>query len=113
MITITITTRDHGKNDCLMLLEYLEGSMDSLGFDYRIVNDDSDQESDDIQLPIDPIGEALDEQENDPDKKIFDEITENEYNDLFQQDRQDQFREIEKELEDRSNYYQSDRPVDP
>lgn len=134
MIEIKINTVELSQNDHRVLVEELKELIGNYNAGFVL-----DSKFDDIQLPIDPIGEALDEHEDQyidkstenaaylPSTEMVDEdlfslqgneefkgeITEDEYNDLFQQDRKDQFNELDKEIKDRSDYYQSDRPVDP
>lgn len=77
-----------------------------------------------IDGPITTLGEMDDQMYTEADKNIakreaeynrtgFDDITEEEYNTLFQQDYKDQNDEVDKDTNERSEFYKSDRPVDP
>jgi len=86
-------------------------------------------ENNNLQLDIDPIGEALNEEEDETlpewvkqiDKDIIipemikqaNNMTEAELNSLFQQDHKDQNDEVDKDINERLDYYKSDRPMDP
>lgn len=126
MIQIKINTAGHDKTDCLMLLEYLKGSMETLGFGYILDVDYKDVDIDRQNIrevehePKQSVDDAYNEMLADEQvgKDLLDkgEITEEEYNNLFQQDHDDQNKEVDDEMDKREREYRSDgynRPIDP
>lgn len=100
MITITINTVELTMDAKRGLIKMLRGLIESYSAGYTLVSQDDDSIT---------LGEMDDQLYN----NIDNSITEKEYNDLFQQDHKDQNDEVEKDTNERSDYYKSDRPVDP